>query len=426
MAKRAFTLIELLIVIAILAILALVVFLVINPFQLFAQARDSNRLSDMTALNIAVERYQSTVGGSMGATSTVYVSIPDPEATSTAGDQCQGLGLFSLPAGWTYHCAASSTYLKTDGTGWIPVDFNNLSLGSPFNTLPVDPANQTSTGYYYTYTTNGTQYELTTLPESTKQRTAIQDSPMVNDYPGVVAMGTSLSLSPLYNPAGLNGYWNLNEGTGTTAMDTTGNGNTGTLIAPYPTWASGKIKDGLSFDGTTSQYVDVGNAPDLNFDSNQSFSIVAWIDVLPGDINYLPFFSKRSTTGSMQGFALFANTGQNRVIVILTDPIGGYTQGIQVESPYNSLIPGGWHEVVVTYDGSSSAAGISIYIDGINQLPITIWSNNLQGSILNSSDMTIGRDLTTGTLFGGALDDVRVYGRVLSPAEVLALYNAER
>src|ERR1035441_6029718 len=46
---------------------------------------------------------------------TVYVSIPDPTATTTLGDQCQGLGLLSLPTAYTYHCAASSTFRMNDG-----------------------------------------------------------------------------------------------------------------------------------------------------------------------------------------------------------------------------------------------------------------------------------------------------------------------
>ena len=55
--KSAFTLIELLIVIAIVAILAVVVVLTLNPAQMLAQGRDSNRISDMSTLNTAVNLY---------------------------------------------------------------------------------------------------------------------------------------------------------------------------------------------------------------------------------------------------------------------------------------------------------------------------------------------------------------------------------
>src|ERR1019366_5657121 len=114
--RKAFTLIELLIVIAIIAILAVVVILVLNPAQLLAQSRDSARLSDLANLTNALGLYKLDAGsgGSLGSPQTVYVSLPDPAATSTAGDQCQGLGLPLLPSGYGYQCAASSTVKRVD------------------------------------------------------------------------------------------------------------------------------------------------------------------------------------------------------------------------------------------------------------------------------------------------------------------------
>src|ERR1700719_2922177 len=91
--KKGFTLIELLVVIAIIAILSVVVVLTLNPAELLRQSRDSNRLSDLDTLNHALSIYnadQSTGANfNMGSSSVIYVSIPDPTATSTAGDQCQ-------------------------------------------------------------------------------------------------------------------------------------------------------------------------------------------------------------------------------------------------------------------------------------------------------------------------------------------------
>ena|ERR1039457_6451261 len=54
----------------------------------------------MATLSSAISLYTADVNGSsIGQSNTVYVSIPDPTATSTAGDQCQGLGLLTLPTG---------------------------------------------------------------------------------------------------------------------------------------------------------------------------------------------------------------------------------------------------------------------------------------------------------------------------------------
>ena len=116
--EGGFTLIELLVVIAIVSVLAVVVVVTLNPAGLLQEARDANRLSDMATLNSAISlSLADNPSGSLGAANTIYVSVPDPSATSSLGDQCQGLGLLSLPSGFSYHCAASSTYRKTDGTG---------------------------------------------------------------------------------------------------------------------------------------------------------------------------------------------------------------------------------------------------------------------------------------------------------------------
>ena len=185
--KLGFTLVELLIVIAILAVLAVAVVLVINPVQLVKAARDSTRLSDAAALNSALALYNTDVAsGFMGTSTYVYVSIPDSSAT------CANLGLPTLPSG-QYNCVTSSTLRKTDGTGWVPVNFSSLTFGNPLPNLPVDPVNTTSTGNYYTYTAGG-GWAVSAVLESTKQTpTMVSDGGRsTNAY----EVGSNLALTP--------------------------------------------------------------------------------------------------------------------------------------------------------------------------------------------------------------------------------------
>jgi virginiamycin B lyase len=168
--RKAFTLIELLVVIAIIAVLAVVVILTLNPAEMFRQARDSTRLSDMSTITGAVNFYTSQQGGSagyfLGTSSITYISVPDPTATTTAGTNCAGLGL--PVASTTYHCPASSTYRNVNGTGWIPVKFTSIDMGSPLSSLPVDPTNTTSSGEYYEYMTDGINWQVVSYAESQK------------------------------------------------------------------------------------------------------------------------------------------------------------------------------------------------------------------------------------------------------------------
>ncbi len=247
--RSAFTLIELLVVIAIIAILSIVVVLTLNPAQLLMQSRDANRIADLANLNESLGIYSEDQGGSFGNASTTYISISDPAATSTAGDQCQGLGLPTLiPTSTVYHCAASSTYRNPTGTGWIPINFSSISFGTPLSVLPSDPINTTSSGDYYTYISGqpsaGT-YELLARMESQKYTSsnggaAANDGGYSNQYNEVgkdltLALNVPENLNHIsstdylaFDQSGLVGYWPLNEGNGATAIDQSGNGGNGT------------------------------------------------------------------------------------------------------------------------------------------------------------------------------------------------------
>ena len=190
--RQSFTLIEILVTVALIAVLAVAVILSLNPSELIKQARDSQRMTDMNNLTRAVNLYIGDTGGSgfYGTSSVVYVSIPDTTST------CANLGLPPLSSGWSYKCVSSSTLQKTDGTGWIPIDFRKQSFGKTLSKLPIDPINQTSTGNYYTYTYNQQtgKYEINTRFESTKrQELALSDG---GDNGNVYEQGQSLSLMP--------------------------------------------------------------------------------------------------------------------------------------------------------------------------------------------------------------------------------------
>lgn len=73
--------------------------------------------------------------------------------------------------------------------------------------------------------------------------------------------------------SGLVGYWNLDEGTGTTAYDNSGNSNTGTLSGS-PSWVQGKYGDALNFNAASNQYVSLASLPTSG---TGSFSIFSWI-----------------------------------------------------------------------------------------------------------------------------------------------------
>ena len=87
------------------------------------------------------------------------------------------------------------------------------------------------------------------------------------------------------------------------------------------------------------------------------------------------------------------------------------------------LAPKKWHHLCVTYDGSSKAAGVKIYLDG-KSLEAAVAVDQLSESIRTESPLLIGRR-SNGNAFNGRVDEVRLYDRVLEPEEAARLAEAD-
>ena len=165
--SKGFTLIELLIVIGILAILATATILVLNPTELFAQARDAQRLSDLDTLRSAISLYLTSVTGAslQDATAPAFVCgthFGNSSLTAAATNRTAAVG---------EEGAARRGIRTVAGVGWLPVNFAAIPGGSPFGVLPVDPTNDGTNNYQYSCNDALKTFELNTLLQSTKYAT---------------------------------------------------------------------------------------------------------------------------------------------------------------------------------------------------------------------------------------------------------------
>ena len=178
---KGFTLIELLIVIGIIAILATVVILTLNPAELLRQSRDSTRFSDLSTVNSAIALYLSDVAaaniGLPLAGGSCYTSLPATPGFAGATTTTCG-ARFPTGAATSNNGIYSKSARLVNGTGWLPINFEAISTGSPLPNLPVDPVAPNTAGadlmsviddFYYAYAagTNNT-YEINTRIESQK------------------------------------------------------------------------------------------------------------------------------------------------------------------------------------------------------------------------------------------------------------------
>ena len=169
--SKGFTLVELLIVITILAALAAAVVVVLNPAELLAQARDAQRMSDMTTMRDSINLLLSQVPAA-----NICFAAP----ACTAGGYCTAVGPagnapFGGVSGLVCTVPTAANLRLIDGNGWVSAVFTAMPGGSPIAMLPVDPTNTTTFFYAYKSDTATRTFRLSTRLESVRHRTMMQN-----------------------------------------------------------------------------------------------------------------------------------------------------------------------------------------------------------------------------------------------------------
>jgi hypothetical protein len=217
---------------------------------------------------------------------------------------------------------------------------------------------------------------------------------MSRKFMGLVTLTVLFGLAPL-TQAGLIGWWTLDEGTGTTVGDASGNGNDGTFQGT-PTWVPGVINGALSVDGTSS--VTVATTPKLQIAG--SVTITCWI-------NPTSFGGERGFCGRDLNYAFKSSGTQLRFT----------TPGILDHTGANTTLTAGtWQHVAATFEPGQSQ-GLVFYINGVEAQKLTA-SAMSQGS----GPFHIGTN-QWGEAYIGMIDDVRIYDRVLTAGQIREVFN---
>ncbi len=176
-------------------------------------------------------------------------------------------------------------------------------------------------------------------------------------------------------------------------------------------FAPGRIGGAFSFDGV-DDYIHVPNAADLE---PATVTVEVWVNSAntPGDNSYILSKGAHSTIGG--SYALY--TGYNSIIFYISD---GATY---VHSPEGGDIwDGNWHHVVGSYDGDR----IRLYVDGAEVGVGTQTNIDIRYEGTDPSDLFIGSYAADyGYHFSGLVDELSVYNRALSSAEIQALYSGD-
>jgi subtilase family serine protease len=206
-------------------------------------------------------------------------------------------------------------------------------------------------------------------------------------------------------------------GTAPQLNDSTSNGNNGTMSGTVLATQQqpGEIDGSINFEGDT--WASLANPANFSFERTDSFSISGWFNIPSNSAGTL--LSK--FPGSNEGWALLQFTGSSSPAFSL-GLFSSNTSNAVAATP--SVTVGAWHYVVATYSGTSTVAGMNIYVDGVNQ-PLTTYINNLTTSIVNTSIPAINGRAGPNAMSADSMDELRVSakGVVFTPAYVTASYN---
>lgn len=205
---------------------------------------------------------------------------------------------------------------------------------------------------------------------------------------------------------GMVAHWEFDETSGTTASDSTGSDNDGTLVGS-PTWVSGTPRNrGLEFD--SADRVDAGNFAV----EGSTISLAAWIYVeTPGHDARIIFRSS-------------GNAGGDHSWGLTTDETGNLEFRIRASGVLERVIVDDvieaqrWHHVVGAYDGTT----VRLYLNG-ELIATQIHAGGGAIETDASHTVTMGDSIVGSRPFNGTLDDVRIYNHQLSQEEVTQLYG---
>ncbi len=289
--------------------------------------------------------------------------------------------------------AATCTWSKTSGPG--TVTFGN-----------VNAANTTAT-----FSTTGTYVVRLTVTDT-----------LASTYDEA-----TITIDPNTGGPTKTAWLKLDEGSGSSASDTTGNGHTGTLYSS-PSWISGKFSNALSFNGSSS-YMGISN-----FSLNSSFSISFWFKPTSGSLDssqsgYHYVFSwgniPESTNGVQVWFTTASEPNWGTAIRTFASDANGTNMNdsdcLTVMSTSYNFYDGNWHLYTLTFSGTN---GRKVYLDGNMKVSDT---KDVGHSITLPTGIYVGArsDLNSARFYNGGVDDLRIYNLELASTDVSNIYSGQ-
>lgn len=235
--------------------------------------------------------------------------------------------------------------------------------------------------------------------------------------------------NPLIISSGLIGFWPCNDGSGSIVRDLCGNASftngvfSGSNNA-LPNWVNGPVGGGLYFSRSIA-FVQIPDSTYLRPNAGD-FSISCWFNAPPFNQAATTIISKRENAPNYIQLDIdigyVDNSGNGiagRMVSLFT--YGGSGAGFNTWYTTNWQVDGNWHHLVVVRPASGNP---SFYIDGYSVAvtnPYGLYNHNINTSA--PWQFGYSNSLGVGGSYTGSVDQVRFYSRILTPSEIVVLYN---
>lgn len=213
------------------------------------------------------------------------------------------------------------------------------------------------------------------------------------------------------------------SGTGSVWSDLSRRGISGTLVAsPQFNSANG---GSFVFNGT-SQNVEFGSVPALQFSNTQAFSVSVWLKWTEASSVFGSLVTYAST-GALGWYIGLDRSGVIGTNLVYFDYVFSAPTFRGIYTANNSVTTGVWFNITATCDSTNTVSGMRIYLNGVRA------STTIRGSSTPSTPSYSGlnfqlasRASDNTTRFEGNVSQLMVYNRELSATEVLQNYNATK
>jgi concanavalin A-like lectin/glucanase superfamily protein/uncharacterized protein DUF2341/fibrillar collagen-like protein/fibrinogen beta/gamma subunit family protein len=291
----------------------------------------------------------------------------------------------------SYNISSGGTVSGTSNDVWYVLGQKIYSDGIDYLLNREEKTSHTS----ITWSKNMNYIELGMNMMSNLQDT-VYDWVLVRSYTDTEPTSTITAGVSEENAPGPVGYWNFDEGYGTTAYDSTGYKNDATFVGD-PTWVqNGKKGGALHFDG--NDYLSIPKMINQE-NTEQEWSVSAWVKIEEK--------SNQELLDLNRGIHLHLGTTNKPILYLNASPNDYYDYG-----NYN-LQDDEWHHVVFVFRNS----------DGLREIYVDTTEISLTGPNQTSTPSGIASTLRLGEGVLGLIDEVRVYDTAISEDQIKQLYN---